>query len=166
MGARRGEASAALSRTIPAHECGSPVVSLGIAPRSRWRGRAGFSPASLFGRGCPGKPGGEDPVRAGVSYAPALDWRKAGELPGLRGLGGRVRRPTALVCLAAVVTACGHPPATPQAAPAPAPLHVRPVDMPASPSPLVEVQVGDVRGVVPRDWEARTLPGGAFYQEG
>jgi len=77
-----------------------------------------------------------------------------------------VRVPATLVCLAAVITACGHPAAAPHAAPAPVSLHVRPVDAPTSPSPLVEVQVGDVRGVVPRDWEARTLPGGAFYQEG
>src|SRR3990170_4878211 len=28
----------------------APVASLGIAPRSQWRDRAGFSPASLFSR--------------------------------------------------------------------------------------------------------------------
>src|SRR5207244_5762270 len=167
--ARPGAASVALSRTFPGlRRVGPPVVSLGIAPRSQWRDRAGFAPASLFGPGHPGQPRGEDPLRAGVSYArrPPLDWRKAGELPRLRGLEGKVRVPATLVCLAAVITACGHPATAPQAAPAPVSLHVRPVDAPTSPSPLVEVQVGDVRGVVPRDWEARTLPGGAFYQEG
>ncbi len=77
-----------------------------------------------------------------------------------------MRLPVTLICLAAALTACGHtsPPAT--AARVPVALQIRPVDIPTSPSPLLEVQVGDVRGVVPQGWEARTLPTGAFYQQG
>src|SRR5438105_10349144 len=41
-------ASAALPRTFPGLT--GPVASLGFAPRSQWRDRAGLSPASLLGR--------------------------------------------------------------------------------------------------------------------
>ncbi len=44
--------AAALPRTFPglgAVRAPSPVASLGFAPRSQWRDRAGLAPASLFG---------------------------------------------------------------------------------------------------------------------
>src|SRR5204863_1116453 len=44
-------------------------------------------------------------------------------------------------------------------------LHMRPVDVPSSPAPLIEVELGSVHAIVPRGWDARELPP-EFAQEG
>ena len=61
------------------------------------------------------------------------------------------------IVLACVLTGCSHAVVVPQVAPAA--LQMRPIDEPSSPSPLVEVQVGSVRGVVPKGWDATAAPG-------
>jgi len=82
-------------------------------------------------------------------------------------------RTTTVTMLAAALTACSaHAPLPaahhPRASAVPAALTVltmRPVDVPSSPSPLMEVQVGSVRAFVPKGWDARQLSTGAA-QEG
>jgi hypothetical protein len=73
-------------------------------------------------------------------------------------------RTTAAIVLACMLTACSRAAVVPQAAPAA--LQVRPLHEPSSPSPLVEVRVGSVRGVVPEGWDARLLPADHVAQEG
>ncbi len=76
-----------------------------------------------------------------------------------------MRRRTAVgIVLACVLTGCSHAVVVPQVAPAA--LQMRPIDEPTSPSPLVEIQVGSVRGVVPKGWDARLLPDAHLAQEG
>jgi len=72
-------------------------------------------------------------------------------------------RVTALVLVTAL-TACAR---APSAAPAPhASLSIREIPSKVSPSPLVEVQVGDVRAAFPRSWQARMLSPDVFPQHG
>jgi len=65
--------------------------------------------------------------------------------------------------LAAVATACAH---APLSQPGPQTLSIVPVVSTASPSPLVEVRIGLVRAVIPKSWEARTLPASKVPAEG
>ena len=82
-------------------------------------------------------------------------------------------RTTTAMLLTAALSACA-PAARPQVGPSsePAPqeataavLQVRPFDLPSSPAPLVEVQLGSVHAIVPQGWDARELPS-QFAQEG
>ncbi len=73
-------------------------------------------------------------------------------------------RTTSAIVLAATLTACSH--AVVVAKVAPITLQVRPVVVPSSPSLLIEVQVGSVRGVVPKGWDARLIPDADRSQEG
>ena len=73
-------------------------------------------------------------------------------------------RTTGVIVLAAALTACSHAVIVPKAAPST--LQIRPVVVPSSPSLLVEVQVGSVRGVVPKGWDARLIPNADVAQEG
>lgn len=65
--------------------------------------------------------------------------------------------------LAAALTACSTTPTTPHRA---AHLSLTPVPSRASPSPLVQVQVGHVQAVVPKSWQAQMLKGNGVPQEG
>lgn len=65
--------------------------------------------------------------------------------------------------LAAVATACTRAP-LPQ--PGPQTLSIVPVASTASPSPLAEVRIGLVRAVIPRSWQASTLPDSRVPAEG
>lgn len=73
-------------------------------------------------------------------------------------------RTTAVIVLAASLTACTRAVIAPQLVVDP--LQIRPVQVPSSPSPLVEVTVGSVRGLFPQGWDARIIPDGALAQEG
>ena len=74
--------------------------------------------------------------------------------------GGRLRGRILALALAALATACTlTPPAQPH-------MSILPVASPASPSPLVEVRIGHVRAVIPKSWEARTLPTSNLPREG
>jgi len=65
--------------------------------------------------------------------------------------------------LAAVTTACTR---VPLSQPGPQTLSIVPVVSTASPSPLVEVRIGLVRAIIPKSWEARTLPSSKVPAEG
>jgi hypothetical protein len=78
-----------------------------------------------------------------------------------------------VAALAAALTACtpaGRIPVVASVTPAAVStvladvLRMRPVDVPTSPSPLVEVQVGSVRAFVPKGWDARLLPDGLAHE--
>jgi hypothetical protein len=74
-----------------------------------------------------------------------------------------VRTRVLALTLAAVATACTH---APSSQPGPQTLSIVPVASTASPSPLVEVRIGLVRAVIPRSWDARTLPTSKVPTEG
>lgn len=74
-----------------------------------------------------------------------------------------MRRQTAALALVAAMTACGHSTLTGRSA---VTMSVRPVASKASPSPLVEVRVGNVRAVFPKSWKAQMLPESRFPREG
>jgi hypothetical protein len=68
------------------------------------------------------------------------------------------------LALIALATACTR---TPLAEPPSQPdMSILPVVSPASPSPLVEVRIGHVRAVIPKAWEAKTLPTSNLPREG
>jgi hypothetical protein len=82
-------------------------------------------------------------------------------------------RTTTAMLLAAALSACA-PADRPQVAPPAKPavgtvtedvLMMRPVQVPSSPAPLVEVQLGNVHAIIPKGWDARQLPS-QFAQEG
>jgi len=82
-------------------------------------------------------------------------------------------RTTTAMLLAATLSACA-PAARPDVVPAAKSmggaatgdvLQTRLVDIPSSPAPLIEVQLGNVHAIVPKGWDARELPN-QFAQEG
>jgi hypothetical protein len=76
-----------------------------------------------------------------------------------------VRRKLAAVVLAAVVAACARAPIG--QGDGPAALTIRRLETHhSSPSPLLEVTTGHVRGVFPDGWEARPLASGSYPREG
>jgi len=74
-----------------------------------------------------------------------------------------VRTKVLALALAAVATACSH---APQSQPASQTLSIVPFSAPASPSPLAEVRIGLVRAVIPRSWQASTIPTSRVPVEG
>ena len=149
------------------------MASLGFAPRSQWRDRAGLSPASLFG------PDGVCRLRrdhleasypvAAVSYPAAHARAKVQVVHASRlclhfAMRSSVRVRIFTLVLATALTACARAPITPPVAHDS--LTIRPIDAKSSPSPLVQVQVGSVRGVFPKDWKAQPLPAGLLSQQG
>jgi hypothetical protein len=81
-----------------------------------------------------------------------------------------VRARVAVVVLAALATGCSMAPLGPgdQATVGgdPSRFSVHPWPAPESPSPLVQVQAGNVQGIIPGSWEARLLPQTRFPQQG
>jgi hypothetical protein len=71
---------------------------------------------------------------------------------------------TATIVLAVTLGACTRGPITPTLVADP--LQIRPVEVPRSPSPLMEVKVGSVRGLFPKGWDARIIPDSDLAQEG
>jgi hypothetical protein len=75
-----------------------------------------------------------------------------------------VRRRILALVLAALATACTRTPIAPSTTDGG--ISILPVPSQASPSPLVEIRIGHVRGVIPRTWEARMLPKSHLAREG
>ena len=130
------------------------MVNVGFAPRSQWRDRAGFPPASLFG---------EDGIRPPRHPAPKghlgretiCGWRRessvadgvwtAGGLRTILAAGSHVRRVVLGIVVAVMAAGCrGADSATPE----PGRLLVEP-----SPTPFTQVTAGAVTALVPDGWQ-------------
>jgi hypothetical protein len=166
----------------------SPVASLGIAPRSQWRDRAGFAPASLLGlrRGAtPPRATPEARYSIGADCTSGqFQWGTGPPISGIpshlwgrtRGVADfspapytsaredRLRGRFAALALIGVLTGCTRVPAVPP--PSSPDFIVRPVRSTTSPSPLVQVQSGSVQAVFPSSWEAAPLPEDRYPQQG
>jgi hypothetical protein len=75
-----------------------------------------------------------------------------------------VRRRILALAVVTLATACSRTPLA-QSPPGGA-ISTHPLPSEASPSPLIEIQIGHVRGVIPRTWEARMLPKSHLAREG
>jgi hypothetical protein len=75
-----------------------------------------------------------------------------------------VRRRILALVIAALATACTRTPVAPSATGDG--ISILPVPSQVSPSPMVEIRIGHVRGVIPRTWEARMLPKSHLAREG
>ncbi len=68
------------------------------------------------------------------------------------------------LALVALATACSRTPLA--QSPIRPDISILPVRSPSSPSPLVEVRIGHVRAVIPKSWDAKTLPISNLAREG
>src|SRR5438034_1075658 len=93
---------------------------------------------------------------------------------GRLGTGGRVgihsrsgecvRRKILALSVAALATACTRTPIA--QAPSSSEISILPVPSQSTPSPLLEVRIGHVRGVIPSSWKAEMLPKSQLAREG
>ena len=75
-----------------------------------------------------------------------------------------MRRRILALSVAALATACTRTPIA-QAPPIPG-ISILPVPSQSSPSPLLEVRIGHVRGLIPSSWKAEMLPKSQLAREG
>jgi hypothetical protein len=75
-----------------------------------------------------------------------------------------VRRRILALAMVALATACTRTPVA--QSPSDDGISILPMPSQVSPSPLVEIRIGHVRGVIPRTWEARMLPKSRLAREG
>jgi hypothetical protein len=75
-----------------------------------------------------------------------------------------VRRRILALLMVGLATACTRTPIA--QSPSGDGLSILPVPSEATPSPMVEIRIGHVRGVIPRTWEARMLPKSHLAREG
>ena len=148
------------------------MASLGIAPRSQWRDRAGFSPASLFGsNGLPIRPRHREArrIRLVPKDTPGRRATHRLALALLRlytaALTMRGRVLGLAVVAASLVSCAGAHPAGPERAAAPS-IRIQPFAASSSPSPLVQVTAGSVHAIVPRAWAAQEMPDARYPQHG
>jgi hypothetical protein len=80
----------------------------------------------------------------------------------VRGLTGVRGRAAGAALVVAALSACSRPTVAPLPLVVPLQeqnvLTVRPLNVPSSPSPLMEVQVGSLRAAIPEGWRTRLLP--------